>query len=118
MGGISYKVLKEHEYGKSVYYRVACNCGEPSHDLSLEIEADEFPAMTLHFYGQYTIPHYWRQNNFFSRLWERVKFSLRVLFIGHVDVENDFMLMEEEHIDSFISALEEGKQKIKKAMEG
>lgn len=36
-----------------------------------------------------------------------------MLFKGYIEVEESFILRGEEHIDSFIEALEEGKQYLK-----
>jgi hypothetical protein len=105
--------MKDHDFGKSVFYRVACHCGDSDHDLSLEIEAEAVPSMPLHFYGRYNVPNYWRSNNFVSRLFKRISTALKILFVGWVEIEDDFLMMEEKHIDAFIAALEEGKQKIK-----
>jgi len=40
-----------------------------------------------------------------------------MLFKGYVEIEESFLLRGEEHIDSFIEALKEGKEYVKKGKE-
>jgi hypothetical protein len=113
MGNLSYRVMKTHDSGKAVYYSVACDCLDNDHQLDLEIEVDDFPIMTLHFYGKMDLPVYWGCTNIASMAWVRVKTAFKILLTGWVDIQNEFILREEAHIDSFIAALEEGKKRVR-----
>jgi len=112
----NFRVMKTSEFNDAVFYRAACSCGSDDHDLAIEFERDpKIPDMIfLNFYKDLAWSSYWGDTNFFSRMWRRLKTSLRILFMGYIEVEESFILQGEEHIDSFIKALEEGKQFIKK----
>jgi hypothetical protein len=112
----NFRVMKTNEFEDAVYYRVACSCGSDDHDLTIEFERDpELPDMLfLNFYKDLAWSSYWGDSNFFNRIWKRFKASLRIFFVGYIEVEESFIIQGEEHIDSFIKALEEGKQFIKK----
>lgn len=111
----NFRVMKTNEYENSIFYRVACSCGSDDHDLTIEFERDpKIPDMIfINFYKDLAWSSYWGDSNFFGRMWRRFKTSLRIFFIGYIEVEESFILQGEEHIDSFIRALEEGKEYIK-----
>ena len=106
--------MKTAEYDNSIFYRVACSCGDDEHDLTIEFERDpKCPDMIfLNFYKDLAWSSYWGDTNFFSRLWRKLKTSLRILFVGYIEIEESFIIEGENHIDSFIKALEEGKEYI------
>ena len=110
----NFRAMKTEEFKDAVYYRVACSCGSDEHDVTLELEKDSvFEDLTLTFYKKIYYTSHWKPN-FFSRLWIRIKGVIKLLFTGYIELESDFILQGEEHIDSFIKALEEGKHLIKK----
>ena len=118
--GISNKVMKLGEYDLSdqysVWYRIACGCMYEEHDCTITIKQDfEWRQdIDLVFYKKVSWADYHgRNDNFISRWVSRIKCSLKVLFTGYIELEEDFLIHGEEHIDNFIQALEEGKQKIK-----
>ena len=109
---ISNKVMKTAEFKDSVYYRLPCACGSKDHDVTLEFEHDKkIPEMLfLNMYVNLAWCSQWGDTNFFERIWRRIKASLRILFVGYVEVEESFIFSGEDHIDSFIEALHEGKR--------
>ena len=111
----NFRVMKTDEYEDSIFYRVACSCGSDGHDLTIGFERDpNMPDMIfINFYKDLAWSSYWGDSNFFTRIWRRFKTSLRIFFIGYIEVEESFILQGEKHIDSFIKALEEGKDFIK-----
>jgi hypothetical protein len=34
-------ILKTNDFGNSKWYRVVCGCGQPDHELTVDVEADE-----------------------------------------------------------------------------
>jgi hypothetical protein len=114
---ISYRIMKTNEFKDAVFYRIACDCGSPDHDMGLEIEFDEYPMMTLHIYKDLEASTYWGQPNWFQRQWKKIKFSLRLFFTGYIKVQEELLIQDEEHIDSLIQALQEGKEILKKKRE-
>ena len=53
----------------------------------------------------------------FWRMVNRIKMALRIIFIGRVKLSSSFMFRGERHIQQFIDALEEGREKLKGSYE-
>lgn len=108
--------MKLHEFDDSIYYRAACSCADNEHDVTIEFEIDkEIPSMIfLNFHKKIAWCSHWGDNlNFFGRVWKRIKCSFLMLFTGYVELEESFILQDEENIDGFIEALIEGKEYVK-----
>jgi len=116
---ISSMVMKTSEGPGYVFYRVACDCTDPDHDIILELEVDPkgYPIYSLNIYSNLDINANWQDNNFFSKAWRRIKIAIKVLCTGYVEIGSNFLLMTGDHIDSFINALQEGKEKLAKYRE-
>ena len=113
---ISSKVMKTNEFDDAVYYRVACECGSDEHDVTIEFEKlpDIDDMIFLNFYKKIYWSSNWKSNdNWLRNIWFRIKGSLKILFLGYLELEGDFIIKGEEHIDSFTEALKEGKSYIK-----
>lgn len=110
---MNYKVMKTDQFEKSVFYRVACACSDPNHDLTLELEKDDFPYISLNIFGKIRTSIYYGDHNWFGRQWRRIKLSMKLLFTGYIEMQEDFLMMDNGHIDSFIKALEEGREYLK-----
>jgi len=86
------------------------------HDVILELEIDEDidNMIFLNFWKKIYWSANWKSNdNWFRNILFRIKGALKILFFGYLEFQEDFILEGEEHIDSFINALKEGKQFIK-----
>ena len=107
--------MKTHEFDDSIFYRVSCDCGSDEHDITIEFEKiEDISAMIfLNFYKKIGWCSHWGNLNWFERIWKRLKCSFLMLFTGYVELEESFILSE-ENIDPFIEALVEGKEYIKK----
>jgi hypothetical protein len=102
----------EWEKGKCIMYRIACDCNDPEHDMTIDFEWDE-GILELFFYKTIYWKHYYASYPWYDKLWKRISASFKLLLGGYIEMQGDFLIMKEEHIDSFIEALEEGKGKIK-----
>jgi len=112
----TFRVMKTNKFEDSVYYRVACSCNSEEHDVILELEIDEDidNMIFLNFWKKIYWSANWKSNdNWFRNILFRIKGALKILFFGYLEFQEDFILEGEEHIDSFINALKEGKQFIK-----
>lgn len=107
---ISYRVMKTHEFKNSVYYRIACDCTDEEHDLTLELDWDD-GILTLHFFGNLEVSKWGAYYNWFERQWWKIKKTFDLWFNGYFEVNYEMMILDEEHLDSFIEALQEGKDK-------
>lgn len=98
---------------KSLWYSVQCDCGDKECGSIIEIEVDdEFDLIQLHFYQDMFFDS-WRYDgsilgNIKGFLY-RVKKSLILLFTGRLKMYNDFVLVDKDHINNFIEALQEGR---------
>ena len=113
---ISNKVMKTEEFEDSIYYRIACSCGSDDHDMTIEFEHDKkFPSMLfVNMYKKLAWSSYWGMDNtWYKNIWKRITGAAKMLFKGYIEVEESFILKGEDHVDSFIKALEEGKVYIK-----
>jgi hypothetical protein len=116
MSKISENIMKTHEFPDAVFYRIACDCGDPSCDICIELEKDEdMPYVDLNIYKTlyYIADNY---SPFYKVLWRKIKAICSILFIGHIKIEEVF-LMRESQINGFIQALEEGREHIQKEIE-
>lgn len=115
---ISKGVMKTNDWGDSVWYKVNCDCDDDDHITTIEFEHDkEFHYMTLNFYKKMIWTSRWGDIPWYQRFWKRLTCSLKMFFTGWIEVEEYVILSDEEHINSFIEALQEGRQKIKESIE-
>lgn len=92
-------------------YRVMCRCGDPECGLTMDFDYHD-GIFQIHFYTKMYWP-YWKGDNWFQKMWLRIKASLKILFTGYMDCENDMTIIEEEHFQGIIDALEEAKIKMR-----
>lgn len=116
---ISSMVMKTTEGPSYVFYRVACDCLDQDHDITLELEVDpvDCPTYSLNIYSHLDVNANCGDANFFTKAWRRIKIAIKVLCTGYVETGSNFLLMTDEHIDSFVQAILEGKSKLEKYRE-
>jgi len=105
--------MKTFEFDDAIYYRVACSCGADEHDVTIEFEKDdEIPSMIfLNFHKNLGWCPAWENLNIFQRGWKRITGAIKMLFTGYIEVNESFILSE-DNIEPFIEALKEGKEYI------
>ena len=109
---ITYKVMKTNEFNDSIFYRISCDCSDVEHDLTLEMEWDD-GFLTLHFYGDVEVSSWGSSFSWIGKQWWKIKRIFELLFKGYFSVNYEMLILKEEHLDSFIEALQEGKLKFK-----
>ena len=115
---LSKGVMKTDDWGDSIWYKVNCHCNSDEHMTTIEMEHDkQFHQMTLNFYKKMCWETRWGDVAWYQRIWKRVTCAIRMLLTGTIEVEEYVILSGEDHINAFIEALEEGKQRIKESME-
>ena len=120
-----------HKFDKSLYYSVQCDCGDSECGSIVEIEVDdEFKLIQLNFYKDVFFD-FWRypdemylEDGFISfikdlfrnkiinatkRFLYRWKKALILGFTGEIKLNGDFVLIDIDHINAFIEALQEGR---------
>lgn len=105
-------VLKE--YDNLIFYRLNCDCLNEDCDITFTLEYDkEFGSVELQFYTDLEWTSYWGNDNWFIRQWKKIKYSFRLLFKGHIKLENQLLIQDEQHLKDFLNALEEGCKKLR-----
>jgi hypothetical protein len=104
-----------------VYYRANCGCGSDECGLTLELEYDpDLNDVTLNIYQKMIYCSWWGVNStarfyWFKDMWHRIKGALKLLFTGRIQLEESFLFKGDDHVDAFITAIQEGREKVKKA---
>lgn len=130
-------IMKVNEWKGKKYttavYRCGCSCGEPSHDVYIEVEYDkDFNQLSLMFYKDVyffdreqrdVILNFWhclkRQGIGYMvdqyvgiplrNLWYRLKKATRLIFTGYLEMNESFLFDDEEHINNFLCAIQQGR---------
>lgn len=103
-----------HKFDKSLYYSVTCDCGTPDCGAIIEIEVDEeFGLIEIYFHKNIKYD-YWTYSdpgflNFIKRHLHRWKGAIKLIFTGEITLQDSFVLIDIEHINNFIEALQEGR---------
>ena len=115
----SNKIAKIMEFDDGVYYRATCGCGSDECGLTLALEYDrDVNDIKLSVYTKLVYCSWFGVDTFdkfywFKDMWARIKGSLKLLFTGRIQLEECFLFKDEDQIDAFITAVQEGKGKIK-----
>jgi hypothetical protein len=80
---ISYRVMKTHEFKDGVFYRIACDCVDKDHDVSIQMKYENFGngIITVSFGIDLEWSSYWA-NTWYGKIWERIKGTFRMLLTG------------------------------------
>jgi hypothetical protein len=111
-------IMKTHEFGNSVWYRVACTCGESSHDINFEVEANDGGEIIVNTYietktdwwsqtfeKRYDIDNSWLE--WFDWTWKdlvngfvtRVKLTWRLWTEGYIRSESTVIMNEQQALN-------------------
>ena len=113
--------LDEYNDGES-YWRIACDCLSPNHDVSLYFKTDhdckslnlnlEMELSSNNPYDLYNnvgdSKWYWLEWLRDNALW-RIKTAAKILFMGRIEVSGDAILSQ-DGIDAMKTALVEGEK--------
>jgi len=114
----------EKVYEKSVWYRLSCDCMDDEHNTVIALSLEDNGILELAFYKKMSIDlHYYgisykntileRVKGNFDVIVDRIKKSFKLLFTGTLEIQSDVVLYGEEHVDSLIECLYEGKEHIR-----
>lgn len=121
--GITKYIMKLNTYNNksdiSAWYKTSCACGSDNHDCTIVLEKDkEHPVdVSMVFYKKISWADYYGKSNIIARMLKRIQCSLKILFTGYIELEEDFIFHNEQHIDNFIEAMKEGKNTVKEEWE-
>jgi len=110
-------IMKTSDFGDAKYYKVVCSCGQPEHEINVEVEADETGvnvntyitaksdawSETLH--KRYDINNMWLQEwdwfwkDFINGLSRRVKLTWAIWTKGVVQTETTINMTEQQALN-------------------
>lgn len=86
------------------WLRVACSCGDSEHDLEVSVDFDkEYALTTIEFWVKVFAAEW--GDSWLSGLWWRIRTATKILFLGYHEAQTGFLFKNGEHIQGFISAL-------------
>ncbi len=105
-----------HQLENQIMFRAVCGCVDPYHDQQLTIElldfGDKQGMLELSIDHKMTYPD-WKENNWFKKIWKRIKLSFKLLFTGIVELEGGFAFSGEDAILDYTKAIHSGMKKLK-----
>lgn len=107
-------VSRQANFSDSVCYKIDCDCGNSDCAISMWMEYNkECNSIFLHMY-QNTKFDSWRYSdngfiNMIKRIIYKWKQAIRLIFTGEISLEGELVLINLDHINSVIEALQEGR---------
>lgn len=95
-------ILKMNDWGESVWYLVPCNCSDPEHSHTVEVEADD-QEVVVHIHTQ--VKTRWWQKNRWREIWN-------MLIKGYSEHQASIILNEQQafnYANALTSAAEDVK---------
>jgi hypothetical protein len=108
------KSMLLYKTANSICYRVACDCIDPDHDAHVDLEIDEHKIVTLTFYKKLALCSHWHEKNWLKEKWLRIKFAIKLLWSGYVELEESMIFLEREHLQSLMDCIQEGINELNK----
>jgi hypothetical protein len=104
----------------AIFYKASCGCASDC-GVTIILEYDEeINDITMSIYQKLVYcswcgidpcaRFYW-----FRDVWHRIKGAIKLLYTGRIKIEEVFLFSDTDQIDAFISAIKEGREKIKAA---
>jgi hypothetical protein len=90
----------EKEWGSSKMYRISCDCGDKSHDITLDIEVDKFGINIKHYVNVET--SWWDEPTKFywlNSIIHRCKITWEVWTKGKINLEATTILTEQSALN-------------------
>ena len=124
-------IMKKGDYGDSIWYEISCDCGQPDHDHTVSVEADDLDVTVKIYTKQYTDmwsepfeTEYHRKNDFLYRvsrtlkncvngLIRRVSLTWNIWVWGYVEYEVTTVMNQQEalnYAEALKSAIEDVKR--------
>jgi hypothetical protein len=82
-------ILKQNDFGDSIWYYVPCDCTDPDHSHSIDVEADEH-SVSVHIYTT-AKTKFWSKNRM-RQLWD-------ILTKGYAEFEVSVILTEQQAVN-------------------
>lgn len=124
-------IMRTHDFGNSVFYDVACSCGNEDDTISFEVEAED-NQVTVHtwtkkktdywnnrFEKKYDIENeflqhlHWAWVDFFNGTWARVKLTWNVWINGYLEYHS-YTLMTKQQALNYAEILKDSIVQVEK----
>jgi hypothetical protein len=110
-------IMLHRDWGPSKMYKIQCDCSDPTHELTMDVEADDSNVMlsfyvkldsdwwTEQFKNRYDIDNdvaqkaHWKLFSFLNGLWTRCRLTWRLWVKGYLEHEQVIMLNEQQAIN-------------------
>lgn len=110
-------IMKTGDYGNSKFYKVACGCGQPDHELNFEIEADEhginantYVNVKSDYWTETIKKRYdidnpylqevdWAIKDIINGFITRLKLTWTVWTKGHIEVQTTIIMSEQQALN-------------------
>ncbi len=102
------------EYDKTIFIHLACDCMSPDCTKIFELSYEEDVRMIIMNIYVDLMVHTLYNDNWFIRQWNKVKGIFKILFNIPLTYSTDLCLVNEDHIQDFIDALEYARIKLAK----
>ena len=141
MGKASYKVMEISKWDDEIFYRVACHCGSADCDMHMSLILDRKTGLISLLFEKKMVtntdynthPVYFdlledswedtKENikqfikNFFIILKNKIRHTWTIWVHGRLESSADLLISDEKHIESFLGAIEAGKEELTKSFE-
>ena len=109
-------ILRTHDFGNSKWYKIVCGCGQPDHEVDVEVEADETGVHVNTYvtvktdYWSEKLKHRYFQNsvldeldwyfkNLVNGLARRLKFTWDIWTKGYIKAQTTIQMNEQQAIN-------------------
>jgi hypothetical protein len=110
-------ILLQKDFGNAKFYRIPCNCGDTDHDVTVEVEAEEYGINVNHYV---TVKTTWwdKPTKFYwlNSLIHRCKLTWNIWINGHLEFEVT-TAMSEQQAFNYAYTLNEAVKDVKRFQE-
>lgn len=102
----------EYKYYKR--FVAVCGCGSTDHAQHIDISVDDDYGIDMEIYSDAWVHVEWKwgwKAAYYS-IKKRIMLALRILFTGHIRMQNGFIFDREEQIDDYLNALTNAKKEL------
>jgi hypothetical protein len=110
-------ILKIHDFGNSKWYKVVCNCGDSNHDVSFEVEANDYSVnvntfvnISTDYWSESVKKRYDIENKFLQKcdwflkdLWNNfvtcVKLTWTIWTKGQINTQSTIVMTEQQALN-------------------
>ena len=109
------RITKLDEGKDYIWFSSQCDCNDTKHTNSIFIEYDkDLNRVVANLSSALRIDCDYPQYSKFKRLWIRLKLGLRFLWMGEMEMLEEFYFKDKEHIEDYITAITSGMKKMEK----